>query len=184
MFRHILNYIWKGVQNALLHSGVVRDICRAQQKAEVVEFFPLNNPHSLKKFQNKEKAKKKQKKTWSVPTMNCTRASKKLSWVKGACASAWRFTGTPETLAKASSPSLPLNAMFCSWHASTHSCAWWLSRWVWRGPDAVDSAYGCTLMEWLFWWSFLWKLSAKYGGNKGKKKLTSKMCIALSHWWP
>ena len=58
MFRHILNYIWKGVQNALLHSGVVREIrrvqLRAQQKAEVAEFFPLNNPHSLKKFQNKK----------------------------------------------------------------------------------------------------------------------------------
>ena len=101
--------------------------------------------------------------------MNCTRASKKLSWVKGVRASAWRFTGTPETFAKASSPSLPLKAMFCSWHASTHSCAWRLSRWARRGPDAVDSAYGCTLMERLFWWSFLWKLSAKYGGKKGKK---------------
>ena len=67
--------------------------------------------------------------------------------------------------------------MFFSWHASIHSCAWWLNRWVQRGPDAVDSAYGCTLMEQLSWWSFLWKISAKYGGKKGTKNSQAKCAL-------
>ena len=189
MLRHILQYLWAIVQYVILHSGAMRDICQVQLRMElntkVAEFLPLHNPYGLKNISEPKKGKKKRKPDqWQqqiaqVHPENC------LEWIKGTHASAWQSTETPVTFAKAASPCLPLKAMFCFWQSWAHSSAWWLSRWLQRGPDAVLSLSAVLVAVYFDGNTTCAKFSVnivcKNMGKVFKKNLTGKLCIPLPH---
>lgn len=65
MLGHIVSYLWKSVQYALLHSGPMRYVhiaqLRTEQNAEAAELWSIHNPDSLKSISEQKEKEKKEK---------------------------------------------------------------------------------------------------------------------------